>query len=216
DSWTTELDILTSIQHENILKCLECFHIEDHVIIVTEYVEGQDLFRIITECDSIPINSRSIACQIFEAVDVLHYKYAIAHMDLKIENVLVDKCGHIKLCDFGSAVRIPSDGKIRTSGITTPSILPPEYFIQESCDPRACDTWSAGIILYVLLCQRYPYGNNNPLAILILQSEQHLDFSGIDTNVFQDMIHLIKQCLEINPKLRITSKDALKTDFFKI
>ncbi|KAK6174446.1 hypothetical protein SNE40_017722 [Patella caerulea] len=215
-SWMSEADILSAINHVNVIRCLEFFHVGGHGVMILEYVDGGDVYDVISQSDSVSVNARSIICQILEGLDYLHGNKRIAHMDLKVENILLNQKGLVNICDFGSAVRVPECGKIRTLGITTPSILPPEYIQCDFCDPMACDVWSVGIIIYLFLAQRYPYGNGELAAIDLSVYRQSLDFSDVDTIEFESMINLTRCCLEKIPKKRLTVKQALQSPFFKL
>uniref|UniRef100_A0A3Q3D5C4 non-specific serine/threonine protein kinase n=1 Tax=Hippocampus comes TaxID=109280 RepID=A0A3Q3D5C4_HIPCM len=95
-----EIEIMSNLQHPNIVKLYNSFETETEVVVVTEYAEGQ-LFQIIEDDGSLP-ESRvcEIACQLVSALYYLHSR-RILHRDMKPQNILFDKNGVVKLCDFG-------------------------------------------------------------------------------------------------------------------
>ena len=99
----------------------------------------------------------------------------IIHRDIKPENVLVDTSGGqtaLKLTDFGVA-RLSYGASLTklSSLIGTPEYMAPELAEHDSATPAA-DLYSAGIVLYEMLCGRTPFAGGHPLAVLRRQVEQ--------------------------------------------
>jgi len=84
------------------------------------------------------------------AVEFLHKK-DIVHRDLKLENMLLDEFGLLKITDFGLSILSPER---RTTYIGTPVYMAPEVGIQYG--PKA-DVWSVGVIIYILLTATHPF-----------------------------------------------------------
>ncbi|CAI4210797.1 unnamed protein product [Parascedosporium putredinis] len=108
---------------------------------------------------------------ISELVLVLEYLHetqdGIAYRDLKPENLLLDKDGHIKLVDFGFAKRLGRDGDKPGETYTlcgTPEYLAPEV-IQNKGHTTAVDWWALGILLYEFLTGYPPFWHQNPMEI---------------------------------------------------
>jgi serine/threonine protein kinase len=92
------------------------------------------------------------AAEILVALEILH-KYNIIYRDLKPENVVVDKEGHIKLIDFGFAKRLSSTNNHRTStNCGTMGYTAPEVLLGSSLGYSfPADVWSFGILLCELI-----------------------------------------------------------------
>lgn len=90
------------------------------------------------------------------------HKLDIVHRDIKPENIMLDNIEHekasIKMIDFGTAIRLKK-GKQLSEIIGTPFYMAPEIFSMKYAKP--VDVWSAGIILYIMLCGYPPFGGNN-------------------------------------------------------
>uniref|UniRef100_A0A8C5BFH2 non-specific serine/threonine protein kinase n=2 Tax=Gadus morhua TaxID=8049 RepID=A0A8C5BFH2_GADMO len=95
-----EIDIMRGLQHPNIVQMFDSFETDKEVVVVTEYAEGE-LFQILEDDGQLPETQvQEIACQLVSALYYLH-SHRILHRDMKPQNILLGKCGVVKLCDFG-------------------------------------------------------------------------------------------------------------------
>ena len=114
--------------------------------------------------------------QILSGVVYLH-RNSIVHRDLKPENMLYDNEGKlIKLTDFGSAIEIPKDKKMKTL-VGSPYYIAPEVILGEYTEK--CDVWSCGVILYILLCGSPPFYGNREEEIMKRIVNDPVRFEGI-------------------------------------
>lgn len=152
-----EVNILSMIDHPNIIHLLEVYETRTEVILVLELVSGGELFDYISEKDHLSEEEASTFIkQILEAVQHLHSK-SIAHLDLKPENIMLlnkNSC-RIKLIDFGLSQVITPKSDIRAM-MGTAEFIAPEVV---SYDPLslATDMWSIGVITYILLSGASPF-----------------------------------------------------------
>lgn len=99
--------------------------------------------------------ARKIFSQLVSALNYLHAK-SIAHRDIKLENVMLDHRGNVKLIDFGFSTQIPNTQKIKLF-CGTPSYMAPEIVKKiEFCGPPA-DVYAAGVLLFAFFCGCFPY-----------------------------------------------------------
>ena len=109
------------------------------------------------------------AAEITLAISYLH-EHGIIYRDLKLENLLLDRHGHIKITDFGLCKEDISYGDTTRTFCGTPEYLAPEI-LEDSDYGRAVDWWGVGVVLYEMLCGHLPFYNRNHeiLFELILQ-----------------------------------------------
>ncbi|KAK7807792.1 hypothetical protein U0070_000107, partial [Myodes glareolus] len=102
----SEIKILQSLEHSNIIQFFHIIDTQSRTYIVMEYVAGKDLKLFISEVGYVKEQeARPIFQQVVSAVHFLHQR-RIAHRDIKLENILIDRDGNVKLCDFGLAIQL--------------------------------------------------------------------------------------------------------------
>ncbi|OJJ70462.1 hypothetical protein ASPBRDRAFT_56255 [Aspergillus brasiliensis CBS 101740] len=156
---TAEFCIGSTLHHGNIIETLDIIQEGSHWYEVMEYAPF-DLFAIVMTGKMV---KDEIACafkQILSGVAYLH-GMGLAHRDLKLDNVVVNEHGIMKLIDFGSAVvfRYPFENDIvPASGIVgSDPYLAPEVYDEKKYDPRPTDIWSLAIIFCCMTLRRFPW-----------------------------------------------------------
>uniref|UniRef100_A0A665T707 PAS domain-containing serine/threonine-protein kinase n=1 Tax=Echeneis naucrates TaxID=173247 RepID=A0A665T707_ECHNA len=152
-----EIAILTRVQHHNIVKVLEVFENASYFQLVMErHGDGLDLFEFI---DMQPRLDEPLASYIFRqmvaAVFYLRTK-SILHRDIKDENIIIDKCFHIRLIDFGSATMM-APGKLFYHFCGTLEYCSPEVLQGNPYQGPELEMWSLGVLLYTLLFSENPF-----------------------------------------------------------
>ncbi|XP_023261172.1 PAS domain-containing serine/threonine-protein kinase isoform X2 [Seriola lalandi dorsalis] len=152
-----EIAILTRVQHHNIVKVLEVFENGSYFQMVMEkHGDGLDLFEFI---DMQPRLDEPLASYIFRqlvaAVFYLRTKN-ILHRDIKDENIIIDKCFHIRLIDFGSAAMM-APGKLFYNFCGTLEYCSPEVLQGNPYEGPELEMWSLGVLLYTLLFSENPF-----------------------------------------------------------
>ncbi|XP_056149879.1 PAS domain-containing serine/threonine-protein kinase [Lampris incognitus] len=152
-----EIAILTRVQHHNIVKVLEVFENESYFQMVMEkHGEGLDLFEFI---DKQPRLDEPLASYIFrQLVAAVFYlqKKNILHRDIKDENIIIDRCFHIRLIDFGSAALLVP-GKLFYNFCGTLEYCSPEVLQGLPYQGPELEMWSLGVLLYTLLFSENPF-----------------------------------------------------------
>ncbi|RLN91185.1 hypothetical protein BBJ28_00004763 [Nothophytophthora sp. Chile5] len=171
-----EVKVLSRLQaHPNIVRFIEFFESLTRIHAVTEFVRGSSLCDVLrrTAGQRLAENrAKAIFQQLVMAVEALHTQ-GVIHRDLKLENVLLDeRSGHATVIDFGFSdfeeiVDRPmpdgADPKTRTKKnfCGTPSYMAPEVVACACYDGRPVDVWSLGVLLYVMLCGKFPFQSTN-------------------------------------------------------
>ena len=204
----SEITILKSLDHPNIIRIYEFFEDSRRLYIVMEYCSGGELFgEIIKRKNFNEIHAAQIMHQIFSALAYMHSK-GIIHRDLKPENILLEEQHdvlNIKIIDFGTAVA--TEGKKISGMIGTPYYIAQEV-VDGEYDVKA-DIWSAGVILYILLSGLPPFPGNNDAEITARISAKNLNFPPeVWNKVSPEAIDFIK-LLICDHEHRLTAEAAL-------
>jgi serine/threonine-protein kinase HSL1 (negative regulator of Swe1 kinase) len=138
--------------------------------------------------------------QLVQAIAYCHSQN-ICHRDIKLENILVNETGAIKLIDFGFSVRCSSKARL-TTYCGTPPYMSPEIAGRFSYSGHATDVWALGVALYLMLNGKFPFraGNEKELYRLIQQGKY-----SINEGLSHDAKLLIGSMLKVDENARITS-----------
>ena len=213
-----EINILRTLDHPNILKIFEFYSNKESYSIVTELCSGGELFQEIV--DKGPFNENYSAYVMFQILSAINYCHnmKIVHRDLKPENILIvdrDKNNfpRIKICDFGTS-KMFEKGAIQRKLVGSSYYIAPEV-LKKHYDEK-CDLWSCGVILYILLSGRPPFGGENDKEIMERVALGKYDLQSSPFNkVSKSGIDLIQKLLIMDPKKRISAQDALLHPWFK-
>lgn len=161
DHVKNEKALLVQVQHPFIIELLWTHHDAGCLYMLFEYYCGGELFTYLRNAGRFTTSTATLyAAEIVLALDYLH-KLCIVYRDLKPENLLLDRDGHVKLTDFGFAKKL-HDKTWTLCG--TPEYLAPEI-IQSKGHNKAVDWWALGILVYEMLAGFPPFFDDNPFAI---------------------------------------------------
>lgn len=213
-----EINILRTMDHPNILKIFEFYSNKESYSIVTELCSGGELFQEII--DKGPFNERYCAYvmyQIFSSINYCH-NMNIVHRDLKPENILIvkrEKNGYplLKVCDFGTS-KMFEKGSVQRKLVGSSYYIAPEV-LKKNYNEK-CDLWSCGVILYILLSARPPFGGDNDTEIMQRVSTGKYELSSPPfDNCSKEVKDLIKSLLVMDTNKRISAEQALNHPWFK-
>ena len=156
-----EVEILSHLDHPNVVKLFEIYDEGDVLYLVMELMEGGELFDRIVEKES--YSEMEAAETIKPIIDSIRYCHenGIIHRDLKPENLLymtTEQNSIIKISDFGLARFVQNE--LATTACGTPGYVAPEIVGGKGYG-KEVDYWSIGIILYIMLCGFPPFYDEN-------------------------------------------------------
>lgn len=203
----TEHTILKKISHPNIVKLYYALQDFDKVYLLLEYLEGGELFFHLSQER---IMSEKVACfyvaEMILALRHLHINAGVIYRDLKPENCMLNRKGHLVLTDFGlSKVADQCDSLDGTAQYIAPEVIKGETY-----DSR-CDWWSLGAVTFDMLTGQPPFTGNNNKRIMEKIVFQKIRYPYYLSQIAQDFLG---KCLNRNVEKR-ANIDA-KTIFEKI
>ena len=153
--YAREKKILSQLNHKNVISYVPIIdHSLQYDLLATEYTPNGDFFDFVTQGGM--RNEKLVRTyfhQLIEGLEYLHSK-GIAHLDLKVENLLLDKEYSLKILDFDQAQ--PADDREMRSGGTL-GYRAPEILKNQCKDLRAADVYAAGVILYTFRTGEMPF-----------------------------------------------------------
>ena len=209
-----EVEILSKLDHPNILKLFELYEDSNHYYVISEVMTGGELFDYLIKSGHLSEASTArIMYQVLSAVTYCHQN-GIVHRDLKPENLLLDvpptenEDVAIKVIDFGTSSLFTSSTRLHKR-IGTPYYIAPEVLNMNYSEK--CDVWSCGVILYILLSGYPPFsGRNNEEIMLKVRTGLFNFHHSVFDSISYEAKSLISRLLVKDPNSRISAAEALQ------
>lgn len=148
-----EINILLSCNHPSVVGVKEVVNNGDDIFMVMEYMEYE--LKLLMEATKQPFSIGEVKYlmkSLLEGVKYLHDNWVL-HRDLKTSNILLNKEGELKICDFGLSRQYGSPLKPYTSLVVTLWYRAPELLLGQKQYSTAIDMWSVGCIMAELLAK---------------------------------------------------------------
>ncbi|XP_034842685.1 myotonin-protein kinase isoform X3 [Mirounga leonina] len=207
-----ERDVLVNGDRRWITELHFAFQDENYLYLVMEYYVGGDLLTLLSKFgERIPAEmARFYLAEIVMAIDSVH-RLGYVHRDIKPDNILLDRCGHIRLADFGSCLKLRADGTVRSLvAVGTPDYLSPEILQAVGGGPGMgsygpeCDWWALGVFAYEMFYGQTPFYADSTAETYgkIVHYKEHLSLPLTDAGVPEEARDLIQQLL-CPPEMRL-------------
>lgn len=207
-----EVEIMKHLpNHPNIVSLKATYEDENAVHLVMELCEGGELFdRIVARGHYTERAAAVVTKTIVEVVEICH-KHGVMHRDLKPENFLFankKENSPLKAIDFGLSIQFKPGDRFNEI-VGSPYYMAPEV-LKRNYGPEV-DVWSAGVILYILLCGVPPFWAETEQGVAQAIIRSAIDFKREPwPKISEQAKNLVKQMLEPNPKLRLTAQQVLE------
>ncbi|XP_045296803.1 myotonin-protein kinase isoform X7 [Leopardus geoffroyi] len=200
-----ERDVLVNGDRRWITELHFAFQDENYLYLVMEYYVGGDLLTLLSKFgERIPAEmARFYLAEIVMAIDSVH-RLGYVHRDIKPDNILLDRCGHIRLADFGSCLKLRADGTVRSLvAVGTPDYLSPEILQAVGGGPGLgsygpeCDWWALGVFAYEMFYGQTPFYADSTAETYgkIVHYKEHLSLPLADAGVPEEARDLIQRLL---------------------
>lgn len=214
-----EKDILFSCDHPFLVGMDYLFQSPQRLYFVMPFIKGGELYKIFKSQKRLSEDVvKFYAAQICMAVGYLHSK-GIMHRDLKLENILVDNTGYLKIIDYGLAKTLGENQTSKTF-CGTPEYLAPEMVMHQGHD-FGVDWWALGILIYEMLIGVTPFYNKERKLLLLKIRQSKVVFPDkrkYKIEYSDEFVDLVLKLLNKDKKERLGSagdaEEILKHPFF--
>jgi len=210
-----EVEIMRVLEHPNIVKLHETFEDDKYIYIVMELCTGGELLDRLLSLGKGGFSERAVARIMRQVVGAVYYMHQqqICHRDLKPENFLLvtdvaDVAdAHVKVIDFGFSTRFEPGVRMATRAITRDYVAPE---ILDGSYTEACDIWSLGVIVYVLLSGNKPFYGASDAEVFAKVKSAAYDFEDASwAGTSEDAKDLIRRTLALDATQRLTADQVL-------
>ncbi|XP_017866325.1 PREDICTED: serine/threonine-protein kinase N isoform X8 [Drosophila arizonae] len=208
-------EVANAMHHPFLVNLYSCFQTEQHVCFVMEYAAGGDLMmHIHTDVFLEPRAVFYAACVVL-GLQYLH-ENKIIYRDLKLDNLLLDTEGYVKIADFGLCKEGMGFGDRTGTFCGTPEFLAPEV-LTETSYTRAVDWWGLGVLIFEMLVGESPFPGDDEEEVfdsIVNDEVRYPRFLSLEA------IAVMRRLLRKNPERRLGSserdaEDVKKQAFFR-
>uniref|UniRef100_A0A1A9UUT2 non-specific serine/threonine protein kinase n=1 Tax=Glossina austeni TaxID=7395 RepID=A0A1A9UUT2_GLOAU len=222
DCWEEVEIMLRYGNHPNIVTLFSVYEDAVSAYLVMELLKGGELLdRILAVGQMCESEASAVLRTMVSAVAYLH-EHGVVHRDLKPSNMIYASMRQtpetLKLCDLGFAKQLRADNGLLMTPCYTANFVAPEVLKRQGYD-LACDIWSLGVLLYIMLSGRTPFAstpNDSPDVILKRIGSGQIDFSSSRWSLISNSVKdLLQQMLHIVPENRPTAAQILQHHWLK-
>ena len=207
-----EVEIVRAVRHPNVIEVFDLLQDQGLHVICMEWVDGLDAKALLHRDGPLTVEAfLPLARRVLSAVEACH-RAGVLHRDLKPQNLLIDRRGFPRLCDFGiSKLDGAADLTKTGTAIGTPEYMAPELFRSGRADPRS-DVYALGAVFYELLTGRPPYCGTSLASIMTQQLEREVEPLRSHREVPGWLEAVVMRCLRLDPDRRYQTPAEVDTE----
>ncbi len=217
ERFVREIRLQASLSHPNIASLHNALHVENQLLMVMEYVDGETLADILRRGPLSQRRAVDTGIQILAALDYAHSR-GVVHRDIKPSNVIINSEGLAKLMDFGIARGIDDLDQLTQAGSAVGSMyyMSPEQVRAEAVDGRS-DVYATGVTLFEAMTGERPIKGKTAAEVLQAQLE-HVPRSPslINPAIAESVSRIVLKALEKDPHWRYQSAGAFRADLVEV
>lgn len=167
DRFVREIKVQASLEHPNIAALHTAMRVENQLVMLMEFVEGETLEDRLKRGGPLPVaEAANYIGQVLAALAYAHQR-GVIHRDIKPANMMLTPGGTVKLMDFGIA-KAAADRRLTMTGTTMGSLyyMSPEQIKGEQTLDARSDLYSVGVSLYELVTGKHPFDGDSQFAIM--------------------------------------------------
>ena len=213
----TEVEVLSKVDHPNILRTFETFEDSQSYYVISEAVIPGEFQRFLDRWAKLPLHvTVTVMEQVLSALNYCHQQ-GIVHRNIKLDNLVFqeppgDDTFTLKVAGFSDACLLPLhkllDTVIGSSTFIAPEVLSRHY-------TEKCDIWSCGVLFYYLLTGKFPFEGETTADVLRKVRAGEAQFDGERwRGVEEDARDMVRAMLAVNYELRPSASECLSNRWF--
>uniref|UniRef100_A0A3Q2QCY1 protein kinase C n=1 Tax=Fundulus heteroclitus TaxID=8078 RepID=A0A3Q2QCY1_FUNHE len=193
-------EVINSARHPFLVNLHGCFQTEDHVCFVMAYSSGGDLMKHIHTSIFSEKQTLFYSSCVLLGLEFLHQNH-IVYRDLKLDNLLMDADGYVRIADFGLCKEGMGHGDRTNTFCGTPEFLAPEVLTDNSYT-RSVDWWELGVLVYEMLLGESPFPGDDEEEVFDSIVNEEVRYPR---SLSARAASLIQKLLQKDPALRLGS-----------
>eukprot|EP00698_Gefionella_okellyi_P000559 TRINITY_DN10490_c0_g1_i1.p1 TRINITY_DN10490_c0_g1~~TRINITY_DN10490_c0_g1_i1.p1 ORF type:complete len:705 (-),score=126.62 TRINITY_DN10490_c0_g1_i1:65-2179(-) len=207
----TEVKAMGKLRHSNIVQLDNVIQTDDSVFIVMELCGGGCLHDVLPE--NTPLPEPQVRFYFRAIIDAVAYCHSqgVCHRDLRLENVLLDSNGEVKVADFGHAGMFEMEWDMFSTALVGSLYhISPEQIANKAYSGCKLDIWAAGITLYRLLVGHLPFYSKDLTMLFYMINKGKFT---LPSTLSAEAVDLVRQLLSLDPAQRPTAAEVLQHPF---
>lgn len=217
ERFVREIRLQASMNHPNIAALHNALRVDNQLLMIMEFVEGQTLSEVIRRGPLRPLAAIDVMTQVLAALDYAHSR-GVVHRDVKPSNIILNAQGLVKLMDFGIARGVDDFGVLTQAGAAVGSMyyMAPEQVTGDKVDGRS-DVYAAAITFYEALTAERPIKGRTAAEVMEGQLRQQPTNPKLISPAISDELDcIIMRALEKLPVSRYQSAGDFRDELLRV